>query len=123
MSFAPDILDRLRTTREVRIETQRGPDAPVQRIVIWIVVDDAERVLIRSYLGERGRWYREALVNAECTLWIGDDAVLVRAEPAGDPDRVAVTSAGLSEKYARSSSLPFMLTPEVLPTTLELLPR
>ena len=50
-------------------------------------------------------------------------AILVRAELAADPDRVAATSAGLSAKYARSSSLPFMVTPEVLPTTMELLPR
>ena len=123
MSFASDVLDRLRGTREVRIETRRGPDAPVHRTVIWIVVDDNDRVLVRSYLGERGRWYREALANPECTLWIGDDAVPVRAELAADPERVEATSAGLSEKYSRSSSLPFMVTPEVLPTTMELLPR
>jgi hypothetical protein len=123
MSFAPDLLDRLRTTREVRIETQRDSDAPVHRAVIWIVVDDAGRVLVRSWRGERGRWYREALANPSCTLWIGGDAIPVRAELATDPERVAAASAGLSAKYARSASLPFMVAPEVLDTTMELLPR
>jgi hypothetical protein len=123
MSFAPDLLDRIRTTREVRIETRRDSDAPVHRTVIWIVVDDAGRVLVRSWLGECGRWYREALANPMCALWIGDDSVPVRAELAADPERVAAASAGLSAKYASSASLPFMVAPEVLDTTLELLPR
>jgi hypothetical protein len=123
MSFAPDLLDRLRTMREVQIETKRDSDAPVHRTVIWIVVDDAGRVLVRSYLGERGRWYREALANPSCTLWIGDDSIPIRAELAADSERVAAASAGLSAKYARSASLPFMVQPEVLETTLELLPR
>jgi hypothetical protein len=123
MSFSPDILDRLRTAREVRIETQRGPEAAVHRTVIWIVVDDRDRVLVRSWLGERGRWYREVLVNPECVLWLGDQAIPVHAEPATDPERLAAASAGLSNKYARSSSLPSMLAPHVLPTTIELRPR
>jgi hypothetical protein len=123
MSFAPDLLDRIRTTREVQIETQRGPGTPVHRTVIWIVVDDQERVLVRSYHGARGRWYREVRANPDCTLWIGDEAIPVKAELAADPDRVAAASGGLSAKYSRSSSLPSMLVPDVLPTTLELLPR
>ncbi len=107
----------------MRIETQRRPDAPVHRTVIWIIVDEDDRVLVRSYHGERGRWYREARANPDCTLLIGDEAIPVKAELAADPDRVAAASGGLSAKYSRSSSLPSMLTPEVLPTTLELLPR
>ncbi|HET9498428.1 MAG TPA: DUF2255 family protein [Candidatus Limnocylindria bacterium] len=123
MGFAPDLLDRLRTTREVRIETRRAPEAPAHRTIIWIVVDDRDRVLVRSVRGERGRWYREALAHPACTVWIGSEAVDVRAEPAADPDRVAATSGALSEKYAKSSSLPFMVQADVLETTLELLPR
>lgn len=123
MGFAPDILDRLRTTREVRIETRRASDAPAHRTVIWIVVDDRDRVLVRSFRGERGRWYREALAHPACTVWIGSEAVDVRAEPAADPDRVVATSAALAEKYAKSSSLPYMVQADVLETTLELLPR
>jgi hypothetical protein len=123
MSFSAEVLDEVRARMEVRIETRRNADAPVHRTIIWIVVDDRDRVLVRSWLGERGRWYREVLVNPECVLWLGDQAIPVHAEPATDPERLAAASAGLSNKYARSSSLPSMLAPHVLPTTLELRPR
>ena len=48
--FAPDVLGRFRDEEEVRIETSRGPDAPTHRTIIWIVVDDRDRVLVRSVL-------------------------------------------------------------------------
>ena len=123
MPFPPEILDRLRTTEEIVIETRRASAAPAHRTVIWVVVDDRDRVLVRSVRGGRGRWYREALAHPDCELQAADASVAVRAEPAADPDRVGSTSAGLAAKYARDSSLRSMLRPDVLETTLELLPR
>ncbi len=123
MGFAPDILELLRTTEEVRIETRQAPDAPAHRTTIWVVVDDAERVLIRSYLGREARWFREVVAHPECALWIGTDAIPVHAEPATDPDRVAAASAGLEAKYPDDPATPRMVRDEVLETTLELLPR
>ncbi len=87
------------------------------------MVDDADRVLIRSVRGTRGRWYREAVAHPDCTLSVGDMAVPVHAEPAADPDRVAAASAQLAVKYAGDPSLGHMLRADVLETTLELLPR
>jgi len=123
MPFPADVLDRMRATEEVEIETWRAPGAPAHRTIIWVVVDDRDRVFIRSVRGTRGRWYGEAVVQPDCTLWIADEAVAVRAEAAHDPERVAAASAGLSAKYAGDSSLRSMLRPDVLETTLELLPR
>jgi hypothetical protein len=123
MPFAPEVLDQLRAASTVRIQTQRGPDAPEHRTTIWIVVDDQDRVLVRSVRGPRGRWYREALANPACTLWVKRDGIDVRAEPAGDPDRVAATSVALEAKYAGDPSLRSMVRDDVLETTLELLPR
>lgn len=123
MPFTAEALDRLRESEEVEIETWRAPEAPVHRTIIWVVVDDQDRVLIRSVRGDRGRWYREALANPECLLWVEGAALAVRAEPAADPDRVEAASAALAAKYAADSSLRSMLRPDVLGTTLELLPR
>jgi hypothetical protein len=123
MSFDSEVLDRLREAGTVRIQTQRGPDAPEHRTIIWIVVDDRDRVLVRSVRGARGRWYREALANPACTVWFRGDGIEVRAESASDPDRVAATSAALEAKYAGDPSLRSMLRDDVLDTTLELLPR
>lgn len=123
MGFDAEVLERLRTTEEIRIETQRAGGAPAHRTIIWVMVDDTDRVLVRSVRGTAGRWYREALAHPDCTVWIGRDGVPVRAEPATDPDRVAAASAAVATKYARDSSLPSMLRDDVLATTLELLPR
>jgi hypothetical protein len=121
--FDADTLERFRAQEEVRIGTSRGPDAPEHRTIIWIVVDELDRVLVRSVRGPRGRWYREALANPSCTIWIGHDGVAVRAEPASDPDRVTAATEALTAKYARDPSLRSMVRDEVLETTLELLPR
>ena len=115
-------LGLLRETREVRIETSRGAGAPVHRTIIWVVVDRADRILVRTYLGPRSRWYREALANPRVRLLAGDRAVELVAERADDPDRIAACSEGLRTKYRAGASLDAMLRDEVLATTLELRP-
>ncbi len=121
--FGEDDLAFVRGVREVEIETARGPDAPRHRAVIWVVVDDDDRVLVRTYLGPRSRWYREALANPSCRLLAAGRVLDVRAELADDPVRIEAYSRAVQAKYAKSRSTPFMLEPHVLPTTIELLPR
>lgn len=120
MGFSPGLIDRLRGIDQVRIETRAAPAAPVHRTIIWIVVDGADRVLIRTYRGPDSRWYREARAQPEAVLWVGSESVAVRVEAATDPDRVAAASRGYEAKYAGDSALPAMLVDAVLPTTLEL---
>jgi hypothetical protein len=117
-----DELARLRKAQEVRIETSRGDGAPVHQTVIWVVVDDADRVLVRTFRGAGSRWYREAAANPAVRLLWDDLAVAFLAEPADDPERIASCSDGLRAKYRRSASLDAMLRDEVLETTLELRP-
>ncbi|HET6380911.1 MAG TPA: nitroreductase/quinone reductase family protein [candidate division Zixibacteria bacterium] len=112
----------LREAEEVRIETSRGPDAPVHRTTIWVVVDERDRVLVRSVRGERGRWYREVLANPECALLVARHRIPFRAEPAGDEERIRACSEALRRKYAADPALGSMLRPETLPTTLQLRP-
>jgi hypothetical protein len=121
--FSPSDLELLRTAKEVSIQTRAAPDAPVHRAVIWIVVDAADRVLIRTWKGPRTRWYREAQAQPDCRLHVGGRTLNVRVVAADDPDRVQAYSDEVQRKYARSMSTPSMLEPQVLPTTLELLPR
>jgi hypothetical protein len=123
MRFAPEILDRLRTRRTFQIETRRAPDAPVHRTTIWVVVDARDRVLIRTYLGPTSRWYREALAQPDCVLWLGNESVAVHVEPANDPDRIAASSHGYETKHAGDPAVRAMVADLVLPTTLELKPR
>ena len=122
--FGAGQLDAIRAARTVRIESSRGAGQPVHTTVIWIVVDDAARVLVRSVRGGRGRWYRELLANPSGAVHAGADRIPVRAESAADAERVAACSTALAAKYRGSrGSLASMLRDEVLEATLELLPR
>ena len=121
--FDPDVLDLLRKESEVRILTSRGPGSPNHSTIIWIVVDEADRVLVRSVRGARGRWYRECVANPSCGLVVAGRQVATIAEVASDPDRVEACSRALSAKYARwRASLAAVLVEETLDTTLELHP-
>ena len=115
-----DERELLRTAREVRIETRRVPGAPVHRTVIWVVVDDAGRVLVRTFRGPGSRWYREALALGRCRLLVDGQELAFAVEHAEDPERVRACSEGLRAKYRGSASLDAMLRDEVLGTTLEL---
>ena len=123
MGFASDILGRLRTTEEVRIETGAASSAPAHRTTIWVVVDERDRVLIRTYRGPTSRWYREVLAQPDCVLWLGGESVPVRAEAADDPERIAAASRGYEAKYAGDGAVRGMVADAVLPTTLEVRPR
>jgi len=121
--FTSEVLDGWRHEREVvEVETAAGPDAPEHRTIIWIVVDEAGRALIRSYRGRTARWYREALATGAGAILRGDERTEVSFERADDPARIAACSAELARKYAGDPATPKMVAHEVLDTTLELMP-
>lgn len=122
-AFSAADLARLREEREVRIETRRDADAQVHRTVIWVVVDPRDRVLIRSYRGASARWYREALAHPEVRVQLDGRAIEARAVPATDHDRVESCSDGFLHKYTGDPAARAMVAPELLDTTLELVPR
>lgn len=121
--FDAEVLLALRGARTVRIETSARAGGTTHSATIWVVVDEMGRVLVRSWRGERGRWYRELRANPSGTLHVASRRVPIRADLADDAQRIETCSRGLREKYASArGSLAEMLAHEVLPTTLELRP-
>ena len=116
-----DLHARLADALEVRIRTEDALGT-VHRTIIWVVVDGAGRILVRSYRGAGARWYREATSGRPVALEIGADEHRVRVEPATDPDRVSACSSGFEVKYPGDPATPAMVHPDVLDTTLELRP-
>jgi hypothetical protein len=112
----------LRDEEEVDIETAGSDEGPAHRAIIWVVVDEKDRVLIRSYRGPGARWYREITARPEGTIHAGEHAIAIRAVAADDPERVGACTEALRTKYAGQHSMPVMLR-QYLETTLELLPR
>jgi nitroreductase len=121
-AFDPPTLAKLDEAWEVDIETRAAPDASAHRTTIWIVVEDGE-ALIRTFKGPRSRWYREALARPSVGLYVGDERLAVRIVPAASAQWVARCSFALARKYARDPSMPAMVAPDVLETTLRLMPE
>ena len=119
--FDPADLALLRDEEEVEIETA-SDEGTARRAIIWVVVDDQDRVLIRSYRGPGARWYREIIARPDGALHVRGRALRVRAVLAPDAERVAACTDVLRTKYAGHTSMPVMLR-QYLETTLELLPR
>lgn len=120
MQFAESDLAAMAAAIEVDIET-RSQAGETHRTVIWIVVRDGE-VYVRSYRGERGRWYREAAADPDVAIHVDGRSIPARAVAATDAASVEACSAGLEEKYQGDPSTPAMVAPDVLSTTLRLVP-
>jgi hypothetical protein len=121
-TFDRSILDLLDSARTVRIYTRAGPEGKLHRTIIWIVVDEEGRVLVRSVRGRRGRWYRELVANPVGVLEAAGQQIPFGAVPADEVERIEACSRGFRAKYHPGGSLDSMLKPETLDTTLELQP-
>lgn len=114
-----ELLARLAATKVVQIETRIGPNSPVHRTKIWVVVD-GRNVYVRSYRGKAGRWYREIRANPDATLWLGSERIPMRAIQVRSARSIARTSAGYRNKYGDSPPAKLMVRKEILRTTLRL---
>ncbi len=118
-NFDGETLGELRDLQEVFIRTEKHPK---KAIVIWVAVADDE-VFVRSWLGARGRWYRDLAAGGPATLEFADRRLAVQAIPTSDPAAVARATNEILRKYQRSSHAQEMVRPEILPTTMLLEPR
>ncbi|MBV8090455.1 MAG: DUF2255 family protein [Alphaproteobacteria bacterium] len=117
--FDADTLRELRDVRELKIRTEKHPKTEV---VIWIVVPGDE-VFVRSWLGDRGRWYRDLAAGGPATLEFAGRRIEVQAFPASDDASIARASAEFLRKYQPSSHAQEMVGADILSTTLRLEPR
>jgi len=121
VTFNAATLRWLQAEEEVQIETLKLDGSP-RRTVIWVMVD-GEDVFVRSWRGDRGYWFQSATQpDAQVALIIDGQRVPVTVHVAIDERSVARCSRQLELKYAGNDSLPGMLRPSVLGTTLRLEP-
>ena len=110
-------LSAIADSQEVVIKTSDGERTA--GTIIWTAPHEGE-IYIRSYLGDRGVWYKRALVNPEVVLTAGEVSVSMRAVPATDADSIEAATQGFLDKYKPSSSRDAMVADRVLHTTLRL---
>jgi hypothetical protein len=121
-AFDRETLALLDREREVEIETVRQDGSP-KRTIIWVVVDGQD-AFVRSWLAERGWWYQHALERpTEVTLHVHGRSIPVTAVHVTDEDSIERCTRGLETKYRNSMSTASMVTPNVLPFTMRLVPR
>jgi hypothetical protein len=113
-------LDAVDESVEIEMQTPRR-DGSTSKRPIWVVVADGD-AYVRSYLGERGAWYRRALADGAATIGVGDRAIEVGVEPAREGDVNKRVSQAFRAKYGERSPGPTetMVSPEVARTTLRL---
>jgi hypothetical protein len=88
------------------------------------VVVDGGDVFARSWLGDRGHWFRHVQARPdEVTLHVAGRPVAARAVSATDEDSVERTSRGFEKKYAHSMSTAAMVAPKIAHTTIRFEPR
>ena len=119
MSMKPDEHAALAAAQEVDIETSHGDRAFLT--IIWVVDVDGT-LYVRSYLGDTGRWYQRALAEPAVALETGSVRVTFTAEPVTDEPTIDAVSEAFVAKYRPGSSRDAMVAPEVLHTTLRLIP-
>ena len=118
--FEDALLRQLDREREVQVRTRRR-DGSTTDIPIWIVTVDGEPY-VRSYLAERGAWYRRARAVGRMTLVASGRAVPVLVEPGEDDDLNRRVSEAFTAKYGAGGPARTMISPEVAATTLRLIP-
>src|ERR1700733_9388803 len=75
--------DTLRALRDVQEPTIRTDKHPKSAVVIWVVVD-GDDVFVRSWLGTKGRWYKDLATGGPATLEFAGGRLAGHAIPASD---------------------------------------
>ena len=111
------LLDR---EREVYVRVTRR-DGKIGELPIWIVTVDGE-AYVRSYLADRGAWYRRALANGRMTLVVRSTAHPVVVEPTRDEALNRRISEAFVAKYGNRGPARTMVSEPVTATTLRVSP-
>jgi hypothetical protein len=116
-----DELTTIGNAIEVDVTPSRADESSGEYTTIWVVRVGSE-LYVRSYRGQSGRWYRDAIDTGRGHLRIGT----VERDVSFDSDHRVDQSdvdAAFRAKYGRSSYVDAMVTPDVAATTLRLVPR
>jgi len=118
--FDASLFQQLEREREVYVRVARR-DGKIAELPIWIVTVDGE-AYVRSYLADRGAWYRRALTDGRMTLVVRGKAQPVVVEPAADETLNQRISEAFVAKYGSSGPARTMVSEPVTATTLRVSP-
>ena len=117
-----------KSPRHIDLDRGRALSARAKgRALRAMLVVDADDAFIRSVNGSTARWYREAVANPTVTIHSRrrvqpSRSLTARVEAATDRSSIERTDVALQRKYAGDPSVRSMLAPDILDTTLRLVP-
>jgi hypothetical protein len=113
-------IEALDREREIDIVTPRR-DGSRRNVPIWVVVVEGE-AYVRSWLGERGAWYRRARKDGRAAIEVDGSTIDVALEAVDDEEVNERVSDAFRSKYGARSpkSTEEMVTGEAPGTTLRL---
>jgi hypothetical protein len=116
-------LNRIGSAEEIRIAALQ-PDGTLNKpVTIW-VVRVGDNLYVRSYRGQKGRWFRTTQVRDEGKVWASGVEKDVTFVGEVSPEIKDQIDQAYRSKYGHDSAyVPPMLTDEVRSTTLRLVPR
>ena len=118
--FDESLFQQLEREREVYVRVARRAGR-IDELPIWIVTVDGD-AYVRSYLADRGAWYRRALAAGRMTLVVRGKAVPVVVEPIEDEALNNSISQAFIAKYGESGPARTMVSEPVTATTLRVSP-
>jgi len=118
--FDESLLQQLEREREVYVRVTRR-DGRIGELPIWIVTVDGE-AYVRSYLADRGAWYRRALAAGRMTLVVRGKAMPMAVEPIEDERLNESISQAFIAKYGDRGPARTMVNEPVTATTLRVSP-
>ena len=118
--FDASFFQLLEREREVYVRVARRAGR-IDELPIWIVTVDGD-AYVRSYLADRGAWYRRALAAGRMTLVARGQAVPVVVEPIEDEALNNGISQAFIAKYGESGPARTMVSDPVTATTLRVSP-
>ncbi|HKA11891.1 MAG TPA: DUF2255 family protein [Candidatus Dormibacteraeota bacterium] len=118
--FDESLLQQLEREREVYVRVTRR-DGRIGELPIWIVTVDGE-AYVRSYLADRGAWYRRALAAGRMTLVVRGKAMPMVVEPIEDERLNESISQAFIAKYGDRGPARTMVNEPVTATTLRVSP-
>jgi len=100
--FPEDVLNAVAKEHEVRLTTYGRKTEKPSTVTIWIVVDDAHRVFIRSGKGLVRHWPQNLLKRPEGKLKLGKTVVRFKSRHVTDPIEARHSSSLYGPKYGAS---------------------
>lgn len=104
-AFSPELLDLLRSEREIELTTYGRKTGRPATVTIWVTPDEEGRVYIRSGYGMGRDWPQNLATSGRARVRVAGREVAVDARHLDDLAEARRASAAIKRKYTDSAQV------------------